>query len=247
MQVPDALLEKLQQARHVVAFTGAGVSAESGVPTFRDQQTGLWAKYRAEDLATPAGFRRNPQLVFDWYEKRYRDMLLAQPNAGHRAIAELERHVPRVTVVTQNTDDLHERAGSSQIYHLHGSLMRLKCFGCDRQATWEEGLAQHRSPPVCPDCGDWWRPATVMFHEVLPEWDLSMSAGAVTDCDLLFVIGTSGLVYPAADLPFMAKDAGATLVQVNPQPASNGPAFDYTLAGQSGEILPALLRQAFGD
>lgn len=244
----------LRRARHVVVFTGAGVSAESGIPTFRDALSGLWQRFDPGELATAAAFRRDPALVWGWYEWRRAQVLKAQPNPAHRAIAELARRVPRLTLVTQNVDDLHERAGSPAVIHLHGSLHRPRCFDCQRpfaglDAEPQEPAAGRRlEPPRCPHCGGPVRPGVVWFGEELPEQALQQAFAAAGECDLLLSVGTSGVVYPAARIPQLALESGALLVHVNPQAAAAEGAHEYWLGGAAGLVLPQLLGQAFaGD
>jgi len=250
--ISDSLLHALRSARHVVVFTGAGVSAESGIPTFRDSLTGLWERFDAAALATPDAFRQDPALVWGWYEWRRMKVLQAQPNPAHRAIAELARHVPRLTLVTQNVDDLHERAGNTDVIHLHGSLHRPRCLRCGREP--DEPLAmpaepdagRRLEPPRCMHCAGQLRPGVVWFGEQLPGEALDKAFAAAQACDLLLSVGTSGVVYPAAQVPELAWDAGAVVVHVNPQGQADHREREYNLAGPAGEQLPALLAQAFG-
>ncbi|WP_044874782.1 NAD-dependent deacylase [Pseudomonas sp. LFM046] len=236
--IPDDLIRHLQQVRHLVIFTGAGVSAESGIPTFRDAQTGLWAKYRPEQLASPEGFHADPQTVWDWYAWRREKCLAAEPNAAHLAIAELERRLPRVTLITQNVDGLHQRAGSSAPLELHGNIHHLKCFACRRDGgDWPDDV---RTIPRC-RCGGRMRPAVVWFGESLPETVLGAAAEASQHTDLFLSIGTSSLVYPAAELPFLAKRHGAFVVEINPQPTPLSARADLCLQGAAGEVMAALL------
>jgi NAD-dependent deacetylase len=234
-----SLIDALRQARHLVALTGAGISAESGVPTFRDAQIGLWAQYRAEDLATPQAFRRDPKLVWEWYEWRRGLVRQAAPNPGHRALAELEDRLPQVSVITQNVDGLHHQAGSTRVIELHGNIQRTKCFECGKQiADW---AGDDRTPPHCPTCDGLLRPDVVWFGEMLPRAALAAAYEAAQHCDLFLSIGTSGLVEPAASLPFEALRAGAVVVEINPQPTPLSDHAAYVLRGPSGEVLPQLL------
>lgn len=245
------LLSALQSARRLVVFTGAGVSAESGIATFRDALTGLWTHFRAEDLATPEGFRRDPALVWGWYEARRAQVLRAQPNPGHRAIAHLERHLPQITVVTQNVDDLHERAGSSGVLHLHGSLHAPRCLECGAPhdppalppgVPPEEGRL---APPRCVHCGGMIRPGVVWFGEMLPARKLGEAQKAALAADFLLCVGTSGVVWPAAGLPGLARESGATVVQVNADVSELDAICQHNLRGPAGEVLPLLLNAAF--
>ncbi|MFZ6046600.1 NAD-dependent deacylase [Pseudomonas sp. CR3202] len=242
--IPDDLIRRLQGARHLVIFTGAGVSAESGIPTFRDAQTGLWAKYRPEELASPEGFRAAPQTVWDWYAWRREWCLAVQPNPAHLAIAELERRLPRVTLITQNVDGLHQRAGSRAPLELHGSIHRLKCFKCRRDVG--DWPADASDIPVC-ECGGLLRPAVVWFGESLPEAVLDAAAGASQDADLFLSVGTSSLVYPAAELPFLSKRCGAFVVEINPQPTPLSARADLCLQGAAGEVMGRLIGSGWGN
>lgn len=222
VEIPQELLQAIRDAKHVMVFTGAGVSAESGIPTFRDPLTGLWERFDAEDLASPKAFRKDKALVWGWYEWRRMKILQAQPNAAHIAIAELEKRVPKLTLVTQNVDDLHERAGSTDVIHLHGRLEQPRCFGCNRPHTLPPGIPEEPEdgrrvdPPQCTYCGGYIRPGVVWFGEQLPEAAIKRAFDAANECDLLFVVGTSGVVMPAAEIPRRAKRAGAKVVEVNP-------------------------------
>ncbi|MGB3301801.1 SIR2 family NAD-dependent protein deacylase [Gordonia sp. (in: high G+C Gram-positive bacteria)] len=210
--------ELIRDAEHVCFFSGAGMSAESGIPTFRDGLTGLWENYRPEDLATPEGWHRDPDLVWGWYRDRATRLRTVQPNAGHQAIAELGRRMRadgrRVSIVTQNVDDLHERAGSMVDAHLHGSLLGPRCEFCPYRGEPDLSLAAVR--PSCPKCSSSLRPNVVWFGEVLPENEWTAASAAIEGCSLLVIIGTSGVVHPAAGLPMLAAEAGTPIVEVNP-------------------------------
>ncbi len=241
--IPDELVTALRQAQHVAVLTGAGISAESGVPTFREAQTGLWAKYDPEELATPQAFRRNPRLVWEWYEWRRGLVAKAEPNPGHRALAVLAQHVPQLTLITQNVDGLHQRAGSENIIELHGNITRTKCYENGRIVeNWPE---TDDVPPRCPDCGGLLRPDVVWFGEELPVDALATAVTAAQTCNIFFSIGTSALVQPAASLPLQAVWNGRVTVEINPQPTPITRQMDYILAGPSGEVLPALLAAAW--
>lgn len=237
------LIEALQTANHVAILTGAGVSAESGVPTFREAQTGLWAQYDPQELATPQAFFRNPKLVWEWYVWRRELVSKAEPNPGHVALAELENKVPKFTLITQNVDGLHERAGSKNIIELHGNIMRTKCFDNGRLIqAWPE---TDEVPPRCPHCGGMLRPDVVWFGESLPYDALETAVSSAQSCDIFFSIGTSSLVQPAASLPIEAIQAGAITVEINPQATPLTSHVDYALTGGAGGILPALIMTAF--
>jgi NAD-dependent deacetylase len=244
--------EALREAQRVVVFTGAGISAESGIPTFRDAMTGLWARYDPAELATPQAFRADPELVWGWYEWRRALVSRAQPNAGHVAAAAIEAHVPDTVVVTQNVDDLHERAGSSTPIRLHGSLFAPRCSVCAAPAvvpTVDPGPmpeGQRLAPPVCAGCGGLVRPGVVWFGESLPADALSAAVEAAARCDVLLAVGTSGVVYPAAEIPEVAARHGATVVQVNPQPTALDRVADVNLRGPAAVVLPELVQAAWG-
>ena len=238
MTFPPELLARLAAARRVAVLTGAGVSAESGVPTFRDAQTGLWAKYRPEDLATPRAFRRNPRLVWEWYAWRRELVAQAKPNPAHLALAELAALVPEFSLITQNVDGLHQRAGSSDVIELHGNITRSKCFNEDKVIdAWED---TNEIPPRCPDCGGPLRPDVVWFEETLPEQALDSAICASDACEVFLSIGTSALVQPAASLPLRAARQG-TLVEINPQPTPLTREATFVLTGPAGVVLPELL------
>ena len=241
--IPPKLIDRLRRARRVAVLTGAGISAESGVPTFREAQTGLWARYNPEELATPEAFQRNPRLIWEWYASRQQRVRQAEPNAGHRALVEMEHRIAEFTLITQNVDGLHRRAGSHQILELHGNLFRAKCFSEDRPVeSWPDS---EEIPPRCPRCGGLLRPDVVWFGEMLPAATLRAAEHAAATAELFFSIGTSALVYPAADLPFAALNAGATVVEINPQPTPLSPHVTFSLNGAAGQILPALVAAAW--
>ena len=233
------LLQKLRGARRVVALTGAGISAESGIPTFRDAQSGLWARFRPEELATAAAFRHDPKLVWEWYEWRRGLVSQAEPNAGHRALTRLETLVPEFTLVTQNIDGLHVRAGSRRVIELHGNIYRNRCF--EEGIVVQGGSAAPGVPPRCPRCGAPLRPDVVWFGETLPPQALAAADGAAGECDLLFSIGTSAAVFPAAQLPVTALRSGAMVVEINKEPTPLTGVATFSLLGRAGEILPLLI------
>jgi NAD-dependent deacetylase len=240
-----AVAQRLRQARHVAVLTGAGVSADSGVPTFRDAMTGLWATYRAEDLATPEAFARDPRFVWDWYRWRRTLIDRAHPNEGHRALADLERRVQTFVLVTQNVDGLHTLAGSRNVVELHGNIRRARCTACARTFDW---AASDAMPVRCAACGSMARPDVVWFGEHLPADALDAAYHAARTCDLLFSVGTSNLVFPAASIPPLAATQGADVVIVNPDMAGQPVGATVThLTGRSAEVLPELVREAWGD
>ena len=242
-ELPQALLDRLRQVDEVLVLTGAGVSAESGIATFREALTGLWARFDPAQLVTAEAFNEDPVRVWSWYEWRRAQVLAAQPNAAHRALAEWQARHGRLRLVTQNVDDLHERAGSRAVIHLHGSLHAPRCFDCARPLVsppLPEGEGQLVAPPCCPACGGLARPGVVWFGESLPEEALASAWALAERCDLCLVVGTSGLVQPAASLPEVARRQGATVMRIDPQPAADF-RHDWQLLGAAGVILPALL------
>lgn len=234
----------LRNARSVTVVTGSGISAESGVPTFRDAQTGLWERCDPQELATPEAYQRDPRLVWEWYSWRRQLVEKAASNPGHEALAELERWVASFTLATQNVDGLHRRAGSQSVIELHGNIMRSKCSVEGVVAETQED--DQGTPPSCPNCGAFLRPDVVWFGEMLPSEALEEAYGAARGCDLFFSVGTSGLVQPAASLAFEALRQGAVIVEVNPSETPLTGHVDYALRGRAGEVLPALVKSAYG-
>ncbi|MFN8379499.1 MAG: NAD-dependent deacylase [Anaerolineae bacterium] len=248
----DAKLEQaadlLRASKRPVVLTGAGVSTESGVPTFRDAATGLWSKYDPMELATPQAFQRDPDLVWRFYQHRRQIASLAKPNPGHYALAELEAQRPDLWIITQNVDDLHEQAGSHRVIRLHGRLSDSRCSqNCKGDPTVID-LDQYRlnSPdtaPRCPFCGARIRPDVVWFNELLPFSALEAAWGAISRADLVLVVGTSGLVHPAADMPMDAHDRGIPVIEINPQPSALTSVVDLWIGETSGSALPELIRR----
>ena len=236
--LPADLTDTLRGAGNTVVLTGSGVSVESGVPTFREAQTGLWGRFDPQELATPEAFARDPELVWNWYEWRRALVAEAFPNPGHVAIAKMERLFSGFTLVTQNVDGLHQRAGSSEVIELHGNILRTKCSVED---TVVEDYAEGEMPPCCPSCGGPLRPDVVWFGEMLPSGALEAASEAARGSDVLLSVGTSGLVYPAAALPFEALENGATLVEINPGETPLTPHANYSIRGPAGEVLPELV------
>ena len=229
--------ERIQNARRVAALTGAGISAESGVPTFRGVD-GLWKNFRAEDLATPEAFHRNPDLVWEWYDWRRTRIAQAAPNAGHLALAGLERFKETV-LVTQNVDGLHALAGSKNLIELHGSIWRVRCTKCGR--VWENRTAPLSLPPRCEACGGLLRPDVVWFGESLDSGKLEAAFASASKADVMLVIGTSALVQPAASLAYAARRAGGYVVEINVEATPFSDQADEVLRGPSGLILPLLI------
>ena len=241
---PAQLVASLRAARFVAVLTGAGVSAESGVPTFRDALTGLWAQFDPLELATPAAFARNPRRVWDWYAMR-RDLVgRVAPNPAHVALAEIEQRAPEFVLATQNVDGLHQRAGSIRVVELHGNITRVRC---SREGTpvaqWNDTDAD--APPRCATCGAFLRPDVVWFEEMLPADALTAAEDAANRCDVLLVVGTSAEVYPAAALPRLAQRHGALVVEVNTETTPLSTHADYALRGPAGILLPALVAAAW--
>ncbi len=243
--MPDTQ-QRLHQARlrigaasRVAVLTGAGVSAESGVPTFRDAQTGLWARYDPLQLATPEAFAAHPQRVWEWYAWRRQLIAAAQPNAAHKALAEWERRVADYTLITQNVDGLHQLAGSREVIELHGNIHRNRCSGGAHRT--EPAPDDERLPPRCPQCGAALRPDVVWFGEMLPAAALNEAIAAARRCELFLCIGTSNLVYPAAQLPYTAREAGATVIEINATETPLSHDAHIHLRGAAGVLLPQLL------
>ena len=228
----------VRAARRIAVLTGAGMSAESGVPTFRDAQTGLWAKFDPQQLATEDAFRANPSMVWDWYAFRREMIAKVEPNAGHRALAEFaQRHPGRLTLITQNVDGLHQRAGGPGVLALHGNIFEDKWLDLPKDCCNAEA-AVAGSPPYCGRCGNMLRPDVVWFGEALPLRTLAAAEDAASACDLMLVVGTSGVVYPAAGL---ARTAAGKVVIVNPQPTDLDDAADAVLRGTAAQLLPQLM------
>ncbi|MBS0454669.1 MAG: NAD-dependent deacylase [Proteobacteria bacterium] len=251
--LPAALQQALRQARRIVAFTGAGMSAESGIPTFRDRGTGLWARFDPLTLATPEAFESDPELVWAWYEWRRQQVAQALPNAGHEALARLASCAPqieRLSIVTQNVDNLHERAGSSLVVHLHGSIFSPRCFDCAAPFTpapqgdvkTQQEPAQRLPPPRCMHCGGLIRPGVVWFGEMLPEGAWRQALQQASEADLMLVIGTSGLVQPAASLPAATRATGGQVAILNPDPQARADASDLNWQVTAAAGLPMLVQ-----
>lgn len=235
----------VQAAQHVVVLSGAGVSAESGVPTFRDTHTGYWAQFDPQEMASDRGFRMHPERVWLWYSYR-RDLLAkVQPNAAHRALADFAHaHPGKLHLITQNVDGLHQRAGSHDVICLHGDVMRNQWLDtCCPQCDMAHAVAQGGSPPRCSACGIMLRPGVVWFGEHLPAHALAQAEQAVNACDVMLVVGTSGVVYPAAGLVFQAHQRGAKVVIVNPQATGLDMLADAIVHQNAGQALPVLLQQ----
>ncbi len=232
----------LAQAQRVVCLTGAGVSAESGVATFRDAQTGLWSHFDAQQLASQAGFAADPGLVWRWYMDRLHTVEQTKPNPGHWALAQLEQRVPVFTLATQNVDNLHERAGSRSVLHIHGRITHMRCNRCGFVHPLEEAERKQPLPPLCWQCGGYIRPDVVWFGEALPGRITDLAWRAAERCDVMLVVGTSGVVYPVAQLPLLAQQRGAIIIDVNLDCTPISEIADLFLQGASGTILPQVVK-----
>ena len=252
MKFDPELLDRMKSAKRVVVFTGAGVSQESGIPTFRDALTGLWRQFDPQELATPQAYFRQPNLVWGWYEWRRAKALRCRPNPAHLAISAMARQIPDLILVTQNVDALHEAAGSQDVIHLHGSLHHPRCAQCGCLHTLPPGIpdepehGRRIDPPKCVGCGGRVRPGVVWFGEDLPVDALGKARSMARSCEVLLSIGTSSLVYPAALLPREAAEKGACVVQVNPAPTELDRLALFNLRGTAGEVMPALLTAVWG-
>lgn len=231
----------LGRARRVVVLTGAGISKESGIPTFRDAQDGLWRQYNPLQLASPEGFRANPALVWQWYDYRRQLVERARPNPAHHALVRLEQLVPHLVIVTQNVDGLHVEAGSTDVIELHGNLRRYRCIGAGHRFTLEELPEADHVPPRCPQCSTLIRPDVVWFGELLPTSALERAVQESRTCDVMLVVGTSGVVQPAASLPYYAAERNVPVIEVNPEPSGITHLAHVFLQGKAGEVLPRLV------
>ncbi|GMV32300.1 MAG: NAD-dependent deacylase [Chloroflexi bacterium CFX1] len=245
MDFPQNFLRFLVSASRVAILTGAGVSQESGLKTFRDAQTGLWAQYKPEDLASPEAFVRDPKLVWDWYAWRREAIKGARPNPGHYALVEMEKRIPEFTLITQNVDGLHRFAGSQNVLELHGNIQKVRCSQCGTFAeTWDD---DSESVPACEICGGALRPDVVWFGESLPRDGLESAVNASRSCQVFFSIGTSGVVQPAAALAHAARNNGSVVVEINAEPTPLTPTVDFAFHGKSGVILPELVRAVWNS
>ncbi len=246
--IPSELINIMRDARHVVVLTGAGVSAESGVPTFRDALEGLWANFNPEQLATPEAFAEHPERVSRWYGERCHNALRCKPNPGHHALVRMEQWLfdrsRSFTLLTQNVDRLHQRAGNKNVFELHGSLLDWRCATCSARSNY--AMLSFADPPPRCTCGGPMRPDVVWFGETLPENALRAADRALRQCDLFFSIGTSAQVYPAAGFIHAACTSGTVTCEINPQPTPMSDRIDFVLPGPSGQILPKLVNHAFG-
>jgi NAD-dependent deacetylase len=245
----DTFVDTLAGAQRLVVSTGAGISKESGIPTFREAQDGLWAQYDPMMLATPQAFERNPKLVWDWYQYRLDLINNTQPNAGHHALVDLEKLLPQVVIITQNIDGFHHVVGSQDVISLHGSIRHYKCFAdCQGDPThvdlktveWDT----ENAPPRCPHCQQaYLRPDVVWFNESLPHEALKRAFSLAASADVMLVIGTSGVVQPAATLPYIAQQSGATILEINPAESGITPIASIHVAAASGEVMPIVVEK----
>ncbi len=239
MNVSEIPMNRFSRDSHVVFFTGAGISAESGISTFRDPE-GHWSKYDPMKLASQAGFKEDPELVLNWYADRREIILQAQPNAAHTSISDFQKLFRHTVVITQNVDGLHERAGNQTIYELHGNIHRHKCNSCGKRTklTAEKMRVLNRC-----DCGGDIRPDVVWFGESLPQETINQAFDAVQRCDLMFSIGASTQIYPAAQLPLEAHMRGAYVIEINPEPTPFSPRTDLSVRDEAGSALPKLYEE----
>lgn len=240
MNFTDSFLKRITNAEKIVVFTGAGISAESGIPTFRGKD-GIWNKLKPEELASFNAFLKNPDMVWEWYQHRRSIIHEKSPNAAHYSITEMEKYFDKVSVVTQNVDNLHRRAGNNNVYELHGNIERNYCIDCKRPYT-DSGLElENKQVPKCDYCGGLIRPDVVWFGEVLPQDVFAESERLAAESDICFVIGTSAVVYPAAYIPLGAKQAGSCLVEINIEETELSQIADYSYFGAAGKIMPKIL------
>lgn len=231
----------LSVSDHVVVSTGAGISRESGIPTFRETESGLWKNFDPDELCTLEGFIKNPPLVWNWYQDRIKVIEKVQPNPGHYAVATLEKFFDYFDLITQNIDNLHQKAGSKNVCELHGNILKYKCL--EENTLHSQWPKTEKTPPECPDCGAYLRPNVVWFGEQLPEKEIIYAYNVAGKCDCMIVIGTSGVVQPAASLPFIAKQsAGAKIIEINPEITPITTISDVFLSGKAGEILPQIVK-----
>jgi NAD-dependent deacetylase len=237
--IPIELINKLATAKRLLFFTGAGISAESSIPTFRGKD-GIWNKLKPEELANFNAFMRNPEIVWEWYQYRKKIVHNSQPNPAHLTIAEMQNYFD-VVVSTQNVDNFHRRAGSKVVYELHGNIERNYCVSCKKRYDYENFVSQEKIPHCT--CGGLIRPDIVWFGEMLPQDQYSASEKAAKDSDIIFVIGTSAVVYPAAYIPITAKEHNRYVVEVNIEPTDLTRIADVSLFGKAGEVLPEILNR----
>ncbi len=234
----EEIISEIKKSKNVVALTGSGVSAESGIPTFRGKN-GLWKNFRAEELATPHAFSQNPKLVWEWYDWRRGIIAPVKPNPAHKVLALWEKEFPEFYLITQNIDGLHQKAGSKRIIELHGNIWQVKCTQ-EGTVSFNFEVPLKEIPPICPNCQSLLRPNVVWFGESLDQSKLNQAIRLSTECDIMFVIGTSAVVQPAASLPYFALREGAVVIEINIEPTPLTSQVNYFLQGKAGEILPEL-------
>ena len=239
MIISDAIINKIVSAKRIVFFTGAGISAESGIPVFRGKD-GIWNKLKPQELANFNAFLKNPELVTEWYQHRRKIIEESKPNPGHLAIAEMEKFFPEVVVITQNIDNLHKRAGSKTIYELHGNIERNYCIKCKK--VYEGKIFFEKKIPKC-DCGGLIRPDVVWFGEYLPQDQFNASQNASKNSDIFFIVGTSAIVFPAASLIYTAKESGSFLIEINIEETEISSQVNFSLFGKAGKVLPEILER----
>lgn len=237
------LIEKLKSAKRIVFMTGAGISAESGIPTFREAQTGLWENFKAEELATPQAFKKDPQLVWKWYQWRRQLIAENKPNPGHLAITQLQKSLKNVSLITQNVDGLHQEAGTQNVIEFHGNIRNNKCFHCEHIENNQDNSSDEI--PICPNCKINLRPAVVWFGESIPEKASQNSINAATQADVFFSVGTSSQVYPAAGLVELARQNKAVVVEINPNATPLSSSADYVFAESASIALQRIILGLF--
>lgn len=230
--------DRIRETRSVTVLTGAGISADSGVPTFRGAE-GLWKNFQPEELASPAAFDRDPELVWEWYNWRRELLATKRPNPAHEALVQLETRLPAFWMITQNVDGLHAKAGTQHLSEIHGNIWKVRCTQC--HTITENHEVPLPFPPSCTECGGLLRPHIVWFGESLAPEDLEKSYAALQRCDILLIIGTSGVVYPAASFAPVAKDHGAFVVELNIDATPNSSIVDVSFQGRAKELVPLLL------
>jgi len=241
LHVPDELISSLRSAKRVMVITGAGASKESGLGTFRDED-GEWSRMNPMDMASPSGFSKNPPLVWKWYRHRRNEALQAIPNLGHLSLASMEQHFDTFEIFTQNVDGLHQRAGSKNVFELHGSLHSYHCLDCSEPFKKDEPI-DNEKPELCTHCGGYIRPSVVWFTEALPIDVLTKAELAAKECDVFMSIGTSSEVFPANTFGTMASHYGAITIEINPHPTIQSDLFTYKLPYESGKVLPMIVEQ----
>ena len=230
--------EIIHNSSSITVLTGAGISAESGIPTFRGEQ-GFWRQQRPEDIAIPQAFSRDPKFVWEWYDLRRQTIKEARPNSGHYAIVDLQNQKSNFSLITQNIDGLHQLAGSRHIIELHGNIWQIRCTKCGNvEENYEVPIKE--IPPKCKKCRMLARPNVVWFGEMIPMAAIDRSLIAIEQCELMLIVGTSGVVEPAASMGLVAKQTGKIVIEVNLEPTVNSHLYDLTIHGNSGEILPLL-------